>query len=201
LELTSRSKLLEAMLEELGRNGYGSMSVPAALESAGVGAAEFKAEFNDKDDCLFAAYRDLSEGLISRSCGNCEGEGDWTERVREGLSLVLAEVAARPQLATILTRTFPAIRPAAYQLYVDFLSGFTPYLREGREHSGVEEELPAEVELLAVGAGESLIFSEVDAGRAENLPKMLPEILFSVLVPFIGPERASEEMRNAMATR
>jgi hypothetical protein len=26
---------------------------------------------------------------------------------------------------------------------------------------------------------------------------MLPEVLFSVLVPFMGPERAAEEMRSA----
>jgi hypothetical protein len=59
--------------------------------------------------------------------------------------------------------------------------------------------LPADVELLAVGAAESLIFAEVDAGRAERLPSMLPEILFCVLVPFLGPDLAGDEMRSAAA--
>jgi hypothetical protein len=53
------------------------------------------------------------------------------------------------------------------------------------------------VELLAVGAAEAIIFGEVDAGRAGRLPQMLPEILFSVLVPFMGPDRAADEMRTA----
>jgi hypothetical protein len=70
-------------------------------------------------------------------------------------------------------------------------------MKEGREYSEVEEELPGEVELLAVGAAEAIIFGEVDAGRAERLPKMMPEILFSILVPFLGPDRAAEEMRSA----
>ena len=72
-----------------------------------------------------------------------------------------------------------------------------PYVSEGREHAPVAEELPGEVELLALGAAEAIIFAEIDAGRAERLPAKMPEILFSVLVPFIGPQRAAEEMRTA----
>jgi hypothetical protein len=72
-------------------------------------------------------------------------------------------------------------------------------MEEGREYSEADEELPTEVELLAVGAAEAIIFAEVDAGRAQRLPGMMPEILFSVLVPFMGPDRAADEMRNAAA--
>lgn len=199
LELSTRKRLGEAMLEELARSGYGSMSVPAALRSAGVAEADFEAEFKDADECLFDAYRELSSDLVAKAGAGCESEPEWPDQVRAGLSSLLGEIAARPVMAQAMTRSFPAIRPAAYQLYVELLSAFTPFLRKGRECAGVEEELPEEVELLAVGAGESLIFSEIDAGRSESLPGMLPEILFSVLVPFIGPERASEEMRSAMA--
>lgn len=98
-----------------------------------------------------------------------------------------------------MTRLFPGIRPATYQRYVDLLARFLPYMKEGREYSEVEEELPGEVELLAVGAAEAIIFAEIDADRAGRLPKMAPEILFSVLVPFMGPDRAADEMRNASA--
>jgi hypothetical protein len=53
------------------------------------------------------------------------------------------------------------------------------------------------VEMLAVGAAEAIIFEEVEAGRAAQLPGLGPAILFSVLVPFLGPERASVEMERA----
>ena len=33
----------------------------------------------------------------------------------------------------------------------------------------------------------------VNAGRAEDLPTLLPSLLFSAIVPFVGPERASAE--------
>jgi hypothetical protein len=116
-----------------------------------------------------------------------------------GLERLLSEIAAHPAIARAVIRSFPGIRPATYQRYVELLSRLVPLMAEGRQYSEVEEELPGEVELLAVGAAEAIIFGEVDAGRTERLPEMMPEILFSVLVPFMGPDRAADEMRIASA--
>lgn len=192
-----REKLLRAMLEELAGKGYRDASVESALAEAGVSAAEFEVEFGGKDECLFAAYDRLTEVVVAKASAGCEGSQPWPDRIRAGLEALLRELAAQPQMAVAVTRSFPAIRPAAYQRYVALLSRFVPLMREGREYSEVDEELPGEVELLAVGAAEAIIFGEVDAGRAGRLPQMLPEILFSVLVPFMGPERAADEMRSA----
>jgi AcrR family transcriptional regulator len=198
MESGRRPALLDAALVELGEKGYAGIELEAILDRAGASRAEFEAEFGGElDSCLFAAYEELTGDLVARSCAVCETDLEWPERVRRGLAVLLEAIAENPRKARLVTRTFPAIRPAAYERYTAFLGSFTPYLREGREYSGVEEELPGEVELMAVGAGESLIFGEVDAGRAAQLPEMLPEILFSVLVQFMGPERAAEEMRSA----
>jgi AcrR family transcriptional regulator len=196
-----RQALLQAMLDELAAKGYEDASVGAALGSSGVSPEEFEAEFVGKDECLFAAYEGVRAEIVDRVKAVCEGSGDWPTGVQEGLRVLLDAIAERPETARVMTRAFPAIRPAAYRLYVEFTSDFVPLMRPGREYAEVEEELPGEVELLAVGAAESLIFAEVDAGRAERLPRMLPEILFSVLVPFMGPDRAGEEMRGAAAVR
>jgi len=197
MDAQQRDTLLRAMLEELVGMGYGEASVERAREAAEVSVAEFEAEFDGKDECLFAAYDDLTERVVARASADCDGSDPWPDRVRVGLESLLHAVAAYPEMARALTRSFPGIRPAAYERYVALLSRFVPVMREGREYSGVEEELPGEVELLAVGAAEAIIFGEVDAGRAERLPQMMPEILFSILVPFMGPDRAADEMRSA----
>jgi AcrR family transcriptional regulator len=194
-----RQALFEAMIEELVQGGYEAVTVERACERAGVSAAEFEVEFGDKDTCLFAAYDHLTEQMLAKAAAGCEAADPWPERIRSGLATLLAELAANPQLAQAITRSFPGIRPSAYERYVALLSRFVPFMREGRDHSEVAEALPSEVELLAVGAAEAIIFEEIDSGHAERLPSMLPEILFSVLVPFIGPDRAADEMRSAAA--
>ncbi|HSS33358.1 MAG TPA: hypothetical protein VLL27_08785 [Solirubrobacterales bacterium] len=196
-----RDVLFRAILEELVREGYRDTSVERARTIAGVSATEFASEFAGKDGCLVAAYEDLAEGLVRKASASCDSAEPWPERVRSGLSALLAELAAEPEMARAITRSFPGIRPSAYQFYVDLLERFVPFMEEGRDYSEVEEELPGEVELLAVGAAEAIIFAEVDAGRAEELPRLMPEILFSVLVPFMGPDRAADEMRSATAIR
>jgi len=189
--------MLQAMMEELADRGYSEASVERARSVAGVSETDFAAEFADKDECLFAAYDQLTDQVVARASAECDRGEPWPERVRTGLESLLRGMAEQPGMAMALTRAFPGIRPSAYERYVELLSRFVPFMIEGREYSEVDEELPGEVELLAVGAAEAIIFGEVDAGRAERLPKMLPEILFSVLVPFMGPERAAEEMRTA----
>jgi AcrR family transcriptional regulator len=197
MEAERRDALLRAMLEELVGKGYGEASIEEARETAGVSATEFAEEFGDMDDCLFAAYDRLTDRVVAKATAECEIGDPWPERVRVGLETLLDELAAEPGMAQAMTRAFPGIRPAAYERYVDLLSRFVPFMKEGRDYSEVDEELPGEVELLAVGAAEAIIFGEVDAGRTERLPQMLPEILFSVLVPFMGPDRAADEMRSA----
>jgi AcrR family transcriptional regulator len=195
---TQRTTLLEAMLDQLAENGYDGTSVEAALKRTGILRGEFETEFSDKDECLFAAYDELHRQTIELARSECTADA-WPQRMRQGLAVLLTAIAANPQKAIVATRLFPAIRPAAYRRYTELISAFVPLMREGRDYSEASEDLPAEVELLAVGAAEAIIFGEVDAGRAAQLPGMLPEILFSVLVPFIGPERAAEEMRSAAA--
>ena len=199
MDANRRDVFLRAMLEELAEEGYGETSVERARGVAGVSAAEFDAEFAGKDECLFAAYDRLTERVVTIASAGCDGPDPWPDRVRMGLERLLEQLAAHPEIARAVTRSFPGIRPATYQRYVELLSRFVPLMEEGRQYSEVDEELPEEVELLAVGAAEAIIFGEVDAGRAKRLPEMMPEILFSVLVPFMGPDRAADEMRNAAA--
>lgn len=199
MESAQRDKLYWAMMAELADKGYKEATVEGPMRLAGISAPEFEAEFSDKDACLFAAYDRLTDLALAKTTSGCDATRDWPERVRTGLTTLLETIAEEPEMAKAITRSFPGIRPATYERYVELLDRFLPYVKEGRNYSGVDEELPGEVELLAVGAAEAIIFSEVDAGRAERLPKMMPEILFSVLVPFMGPDRAADQMKNASA--
>lgn len=199
MDASRRNALFEAILSELMEKGYERISTAAALEASGVTPAEFQAEFKDSDDCLIAAYEALGEQVLDLVRRECRSTRTWPEQVGGGLATLLGKIAERPDLAQMVTRSFPAIRPSAYRRYSELVSRFAPLMREGREYSGMGDELPRDVELLAVGAAESLIFTEVVAGRADRLPAMMPEILFSILVPFLGPERAIEAMRGAAA--
>lgn len=198
----ARARLLEAMLEELVEKGYGEVEVRGALERAHLGGEEWSTMFVDKDECLVAAFDQLTEQLRAAIVEGCLAGGDWPGRVAGGLRVLLARLAGRAQMAEALARTFPSIGPAAQARYQGFVESLAPLLVEGREFSGIGEELPGEVELLAVGAAEAIVFEQIQTGRTAGLAALGPEILFSVLVPFVGPVVASiamdEERARAM---
>jgi AcrR family transcriptional regulator len=192
-----RTRLLEAMLEELVEKGYPEVEVEAAVRRAHLSGAEWSVMFPDKDGCLVAAFDQLTGELHAAICAGCAAGRDWPGRVALGLRALLAELSGRAALAEALARTFPAIGPAAQERYQAFVESLAPLLSEGRELSGADDELPAEVELLAVGAAEAIVFDEIQAGRTAQLTGLGPEILFSLLVPFLGPAAAAAEMEKA----
>jgi hypothetical protein len=192
-----RERLLDAMLEEMVESGPDGAKVEVALQRAELGGEQWLAEFVDKEACLLAAYGQLTERLARRTVEGCGLGENWPQRVRCGLEALLEELASAPAVAQLLIRAFPAISPAARGRYQAFVESFAPLLGGGRRLAGTGAELPREVEMLAVGAAEAIIFEEIEAGRTAQLPSLAPEILFSVLVPFLGPEDASAEMQRA----
>ena len=194
-----RARLLEAMLEELVEKGYREVEVRGALERAHLGGERWAAVFVDKDACLVAAFEQLSGQLRAAVCEGCAVEGEWPSKVAAGLRALLGRLAARAAMTEALARSFPAIGPAAQERYQAFVESLAPLLAGGRECSGIGDRLPTEVELLAVGAAEAIFFEQIQTGRTALLGELCPEILFGVLVPFIGAAGAGAAMEAERA--
>jgi AcrR family transcriptional regulator len=191
-----RTRLLEAMLEELVEKGYPAVEVEAAARRARLVAEKWSAQFPDKDSCLIAAFEELCEQLREAIAQGCQTGSDWSSRVAGGLGALLSQLAERAEMAEALARTFPSIGPAAQRRYQGFVESLAELLREGRHCSGIEDQLPETVEILAVGAAEAIVFEQIQAGRTAHLGGLTRDILFSVLVPFLGPREAAAEIRR-----
>jgi AcrR family transcriptional regulator len=192
-----RERLLAAMVRAVAERGYDNVSIADVVEAAGVSRSAFYEEFASKDECMFAAYDAMVDELLRRISTAYSPDDPWPTQVRLGLAGLLEQFATEPELARMAAVDIPAVGPGAHQRYRDAVERFLPFFRKGREYSPHGEELPSEVELMAVGGAEAIIFDEVIAGRTERLPALLPEILFALLVPYLGPEGAIEEMRRA----
>lgn len=198
-----REQLLEAMLGELGEKGRKGISLDAVLTRVDVSSQEFAAEFGDIDACLDDAYDQLTArflAVVRAGCSARETSGSelpWSDRVRGGLQALLAELAGDPFRARTLVRAYPSLGNRSRARYQSFVDDFAKLLADGRTLSAMAEELPVDVEMLAVGAVEAIVFEEVASGRTEQLPTLLPSILFSLLVPFLGPVAAATEMEKA----
>jgi AcrR family transcriptional regulator len=195
---TRRREILEAMVQVVGREGYRATSVADVIEQAGVSRTTFYKHFEDKHECFLAAYDLVVERVFAEVIARCDPEQPWLDRVRIGLAAVVELFALDPELARTAIVEVAAAGSDARQRHWDAITRFTGYLAEGEQLAG-ERELPGNIGLMAAGAVSGLIFDELLAGRAKRLPELLPDLLFAILVPYIGPGAASAEMRRAAA--
>jgi AcrR family transcriptional regulator len=197
---TRRDLILAAMIRVVGSKGYKETSVADVIEEAGTSRTTFYKHFEDKHDCFLAAYDMLVEQVFSEVVANCDGEEPWLQRVEKGLTMVVELFALEPELARTAVVEVAAAGADARRRHWNAVARFTEYLEGGREMAD-GRELPENISLMSAGAVAGLIFDELQAGRAAQLPAMLPDLLFAMLVPYIGPRAAAEEMRRVAETR
>jgi AcrR family transcriptional regulator len=193
-----RQLILDAMVRVVGRKGYKLTSVADVIEEAGTTRTTFYKHFEDKQECFLAAYDQVVERVLGEVVASCNGSESWLERVRKGLETLVELFAVDPELARTAIVEVAAAGADARQRHWNAINRFTEFLEDGRDLAE-GRELPDNIALMAAGAVSGLIFDELLTGRAERLPELLPDLLFAMLVPYIGPGAATEEMRKAAA--
>jgi AcrR family transcriptional regulator len=195
-----RQLILAAMVRVVGDKGYKDTSVADVIEEAETSRTTFYKYFEDKHDCFLAAYEMLVEQVFEEILANCDGGQPWLARVTTGLSTIVDLFAVDPALARTAVVEVAAAGSEARQLHWDAIARLTKYLDPGRELAP-GKELPENISLMSAGAVSGLIFDELLAGRAAELPARLPDLLFAMLVPYMGPQAAAAEMRKASAAQ
>ena len=191
---SQRERLLEAAVRVVAEKGYGATTVADLTREAGISRTTFYAMFEDKEACFLAAYDSVAEALVKRVAAAYEAEERWPDRARAGLAALLEALAEEPQVARLALVGVGAAGPAAQRRYRAALQRLTPLFDEGRDFAPGGRALPANTSRMAIGAVAGLIADELAEGREEYLPRLLSDLLFATLVPYIGPAAAAREV-------
>lgn len=188
---SQRERLLAAAAKVCAERGYDATTVATILAEAGVGRETFYELFDDRRACVLAAHQVLLEDLIERVRIAYGGPGEWVERCRATIAALLDWFAADPLAGRFLLVELPAVGPEFHERFEEGFDRFVEVI-----DAGLDPDLPQPDPLpatsLAVGAAISRVYGEVAAGRAEELPTLVPALTYEVLVPFLGEEAARE---------
>lgn len=190
---SQRERLLDAAIDVVAEKGYAKTTIADLTREAGISRTTFYEMFPDKEACFLAAYDGAADVLTRRVAIAFEAEGEWPARVRAGLEALLGSLAAEPAVARLALVDFGAAGPAAQRRYRAALQRMTPLFDEGRDFSPEGRRLPPNTSRMAIGAVVGLVADEIAAGRAEQLPDLLPDVLLAALSPYLGPEAAARE--------
>lgn len=171
--------------------GYEATTVSDVLEQAGVGRESFYELFADKRDCMLAAHANLVDELEGRVRAAYLGAGPWPQRVRAAVAVALEFFAERPAVARFMLVELFAVGAPARERFQEGFNRFVALLDEGLDVGG-SNGAPVRPTSLAVGAVAARAYEEVLVGRAAELPQLLPDLTYELLVPFVGEAKARE---------
>jgi AcrR family transcriptional regulator len=189
--------LLAAVVRVTAAKGYEAMSVADILAEAGVGRESFYDLFDDKRDCVLAAHTVLIDHLEATVRAIYDEPGPWVDRVRRSLAAMLEWFATDPAAARVAVVELAAVGPESRERFQEIFERFSRILEEGRKGAAAPDPSRPHASELAIGAGLARVYEEVVRGRTAELPNLLPELTYEVLVPFIGEEAARAEERRA----
>jgi AcrR family transcriptional regulator len=189
---------LEAVVKVAAAKGYEATTVADVVEFAGISQEAFDEMFDGKEDCFLEAYEAVFDVLIAHVTAAFEAAADerWPERIAAGLRALVELLSAEADIARMAMVEVTAAGDDARERYRAMLTRFTPFLEQGRTYSGQGDELPADTARFAIGGATSMIFDEIRAGRGPELKRLLPDLVFAVLMPYLGSEAAEDEMRR-----
>jgi AcrR family transcriptional regulator len=174
--------------------GFGATTVTDLTREAGISRTTFYQLFDDKEACFLAAYDNAVDQLVRRISAAYEAEERWPDRARAGLATLLETLAADPAQARLALVDVAAAGPAAQRRFRAAVQRLTPFFDDGRDFAPGGRALPANVSRMAAGAVVGLIADELVAGRSDELPGLLSDLLFATLVPYLGPDAAAREV-------
>ncbi|HEX4670024.1 MAG TPA: TetR/AcrR family transcriptional regulator [Solirubrobacterales bacterium] len=191
---SQRDRLLEATMRVVASKGYAATTVADLTKQAGVSRTTFYELFADKEACFLAAYDNSVDSLVRRISSAYEAEQRWPDRARAGLATLLEALAAEPAQARLAFVDVASAGPPAQRRFRAAVQRLTPFFDEGRDFAPGGRNLPANTSRMAAGAVVGLISDELVAGRADELPGLLSDVLFATLVAYLGPDAAAREV-------
>ena len=196
---SQRSRILQAMIEVVSERGYPETRVVDVIEVAGVSRKTFYELFSSKEDCFLATYDVLLGNLLGDTARGFESKSGepWAERIAAGLGELLKHLSEHPDEARYAIVEVLAAGPKALARRDAALRQFTGFLDAGRAETSIE--LPGITSLSIAGGINELLYSEIMQGATAGLPARLPDLMFWVVLPFLGPERAAEERHRIAA--
>lgn len=193
-----RERLLRAFTELCAERGYEETAIESICERAEVDVAAFERDFGgSKERCAIAAEEAiLSEVVAAVGRSYSADRSEW-DNVIHGVKAILELMAANPSFAYLGYIAARQMAPAGVRrTYETGHQMLEAMLERGQTYSRGAVG-PGKTALGALGGAEAIIRREVAAGRAAELPRLLPDFVYSATVPYLGQEDALRLAREA----
>jgi AcrR family transcriptional regulator len=197
-----RQRILAAVAEAVSEVGYAAMTVEDIIKAAGVSRRTFYEHFKSKEEAFLVSYEDISAQLMDAVIAAFNRSDSFVTRVEDCMHAFLSLLAAQPEYANMCIVEVLVAGPTAIERRNAVMRQFTELIEKG-----AAQELPkpgrppALTSETLVGGIHEVIYSRVLRGETAELPTLLPDLTFSVLLPYMGRDVATAHYRKLRRRR
>jgi AcrR family transcriptional regulator len=166
VERNQRERLIAAMAEVCGENGYGNTSVADVARHAGVSTGSFYHQFKDKRECMLTSFKELFGRLLNEVERACEAEP--AEKAKAAIRTAASLLAGDPPTARLLTVEIVTVGKEGVRLQHEAIEQLAGRLREGRQPDAVGPVPVPGDEWAAVAAMVALVARRVAEGGSAS---------------------------------
>jgi AcrR family transcriptional regulator len=189
--LSQRRRIVEAMVEICAEKTFAATTIADIVSRASVSRTTFYKHFADKRTCFDAALDVCIEELEGVAERAHEATDSPAETTRKSLAAILDVLATNPALAQLALAESVTVDSAVVERYRKLT---IPALEQLWTQTGEPLRTYSDARV-ALDRVQVLIFNQLSCGRVKQLPDLLPEIVYIVVLPFAGHAEALRQAR------
>jgi AcrR family transcriptional regulator len=185
-----RERILDAVADVVSLAGYQAMSVEDVVGAAGVSRRTFYDNFRSKEDAFLAAYQEIGSRLVLSVTDAYNSSPTFPQGVINCLQAFLEFVASVPHYADMCIVEVLAAGPEALSRRNAVMSAMADLLEQGAEAGRAPIKPPKLTAETIVGGIYEIVYSRVLQGKTAELPQLLPDLAYSMMLPYVGHTEA-----------
>lgn len=189
-----RERLRDALLDLCFEFDFQALGLDDLLARAGVGEAEFHRSFTDLEDCFCAVLQAQTDELMMRVAATFATDQGWRDRLRAVSHEMLRFLREDPRRAWMMAVVSPAAGERSRLIRDQGMQALIELIDQGCQEMADSSSLSRfTAETLGSAIYERMRVM-IERRDFDALPSLCPELMYSAVLPYLGPEVATEEL-------
>ncbi len=165
------------MVEAVARHGYAGTTMRELVALAGVSKSTFYQHFENKQECFLATFDEIVAELGRRVGEAYRSGGDFRERLTAGLATFVNTAVEEPAAASLTAVESLTLGSAGVAHRERASLAFEGLIQQSFDHSPSERQVAATTVRAIVAGIRGVTYRRLRAGRPEELPGLVPELV------------------------
>jgi AcrR family transcriptional regulator len=173
------------------------VTVADICERADADRAEFESRYANLEDCFTRTYEEMADEFLSRVNSAFDAERGWRNQLRAAAYATLAHMEEDPARARFVVVEALAAGERAQLVRERVFATLVDLVDRGRLEPGASPTVTRATAESLNGAVFRHMRVEMEHGRPGQYAEMVPELMHAIVLQYLGPEAAEEELQHS----